>query len=114
MLAANYWTEHKVPNEEVRERTEGAEGICNSIGKIIISTNQAPTPELPRTKLPTKGCTWSDPTHGSSCICSRGWPCKASMGGEALGPVKAQCPSVGECQGGERGVQECMGGWMGR
>jgi hypothetical protein len=23
------------------------------------------------------------------------------MGGEALGPVKAQCPSVGECQGGE-------------
>jgi hypothetical protein len=23
------------------------------------------------------------------------------MGGEALGPVKAVCPSVGECQGGE-------------
>jgi len=23
------------------------------------------------------------------------------VGGEALGPVKAQCPSVGECQGGE-------------
>ena len=29
------------------------------------------------------------------------------MGGEALGPVKALCPSVGECQGGEVGV----GGW---
>jgi hypothetical protein len=28
-------------------------------------------------------------SHGSSCICSRGWPCQASMGGEALGPVKA-------------------------
>jgi uncharacterized protein YqcC (DUF446 family) len=28
-------------------------------------------------------------THGSSRICSRGWPCQASMGGEALGPVKA-------------------------
>jgi hypothetical protein len=26
------------------------------------------------------------------------------MGGEALGPEKAQCPSVGECQGGETGV----------
>jgi hypothetical protein len=26
------------------------------------------------------------------------------MGGEVLGPVKAQCPSVGECQGGEVGV----------
>jgi hypothetical protein len=43
-------------------------------------------------------------THGSSHMCSRGWPCWASMGGEALGPVKAQCPSVGECQGGEAGV----------
>ena len=31
------------------------------------------------------------------------------MGGEALGLVKAQCPSVGECQGGEGGV----GGWVG-
>ena len=26
------------------------------------------------------------------------------MGGEALGPMKAQCPSVGECQGQEAGV----------
>jgi hypothetical protein len=23
------------------------------------------------------------------------------MGGEVLGPVKARCPSVGECHGGE-------------
>jgi hypothetical protein len=29
------------------------------------------------------------------------------MRGEALGPVKTRCPSVGECQGGEAGV----GGW---
>ena len=26
------------------------------------------------------------------------------MGGEALGPEKAQCPSVGECQDNELGV----------
>jgi hypothetical protein len=26
------------------------------------------------------------------------------MGGKALGPVKALCPSVGECQGQESGV----------
>ena len=26
------------------------------------------------------------------------------MGGEALSPVKALCPSVGECQGQEAGV----------
>jgi hypothetical protein len=25
-------------------------------------------------------------THGSGCICSRGWPCWTSVGGEALGP----------------------------
>jgi hypothetical protein len=49
-------------------------------------------------------------THGSSHICSRGWPCRTSMGGEALGPVKAQCPCVGECQGGVVGV----GGWVGK
>jgi hypothetical protein len=43
-------------------------------------------------------------THGSSCICSRGWPYWASMGGEALGLVKVIYPSVGECQGQEAGV----------
>jgi hypothetical protein len=43
-------------------------------------------------------------THGSSCICSRGWPCWTSMGGEALGPVKVLCPSIGECQDREVGV----------
>ena len=26
------------------------------------------------------------------------------MRGEALGPVKAQCPTIGECQGQEAGV----------
>ena len=36
-------------------------------------------------------------THGSSPIYNRGWPCQASMREEAHGPVKAQCPNVGEC-----------------
>jgi hypothetical protein len=31
------------------------------------------------------------------------------VGQEAFDPVKAQCPSVGECQGGKAGV----GGWLG-
>jgi hypothetical protein len=43
-------------------------------------------------------------TQGSSWVCSRGWPYGTSMRGEALGPVKAQCPSVGECQYREVGV----------
>jgi len=40
------------------------------------------------------------------------------VGGEALGPVKARCPSVGEGQGGEVGVgggapseKQGDGGW---
>ena len=31
------------------------------------------------------------------------------MGGEDLGPVKAKCPCVGECQGGEAGVDGHVG-----
>jgi hypothetical protein len=42
-------------------------------------------------------------THGSSRICSREWPCGTSVR-DVLGPVKAQCPSVGECQDKESGV----------
>ena len=42
-------------------------------------------------------------THGSRCIGSRGWPCWTSKGGEAPGPGKAQCSSVGEYQDREVG-----------
>jgi hypothetical protein len=46
-------------------------------------------------------------------------PCLSSMRGEALGPVKALCPSVGECQVqeaglgglGSRGSREGIGGF---
>jgi hypothetical protein len=44
-------------------------------------------------------------THGWSRICSRRWPCQASMGREILGPVKAQCPP-------SRGMPG-KGGWSG-
>jgi hypothetical protein len=37
-------------------------------------------------------------------VSENGWPSWSSMGGEALGPVKALCPSVGECQGQEAHV----------
>jgi hypothetical protein len=32
----------------------------------------------------------------SSCICSRGWPNRPSVGGEALGFAKIICSSTGE------------------
>jgi hypothetical protein len=35
MLAANHRT-----NGRVRETNEGAEGVCNTIGRTTISTNQ--------------------------------------------------------------------------
>ena len=37
-------------------------------------------------------------THGSSCVCSRGWPSRSSMGGEAVGPVKALGSSIGNAR----------------
>jgi hypothetical protein len=46
--------------------------------------------------------------HGSSYLCSRGWTCRASMVGEALDPVNAWCPSVGEFEERKVGV----GGWV--
>ena len=56
-------------------------------------------------------------THGSSCICSRGWPSWSSMGGEAIGPVKVLCPNIGKCQGQEAGEGGLMsrksGEWIG-
>jgi len=102
MLAANHWTEHGDPNWGVRERTEGAEGVFNPIRRTTISTNQ-PDPQS------TQGLNHQPKnthvgTNGSSHICSIGWHCLASIGGEALCPVKAHFPSVGECQCGKVGV----------
>jgi hypothetical protein len=53
MLSVNHWTEHRVTNGGARERTQGAEGVCNPIGGTTISTNQYAT-EIPGTKPPTK------------------------------------------------------------
>jgi hypothetical protein len=30
------WTEHRVPNEGARERTQGAEGVCSLIGRTRV------------------------------------------------------------------------------
>jgi hypothetical protein len=45
MLTVNHWTEHRDANGGAKERTEGAEGVCNPIGRKI-ATNQ--TPKAPR------------------------------------------------------------------
>jgi len=101
ILTANQWTEQGDPTGRVRERTEGAEGVCNPKGRTTISTNQTP-PVLPGINYKPKSThRW---THGSTHTCSRGWHCSASIGGKALGPVKAHFLNVHECQCLEMGV----------
>ena len=86
MLAVNHQNELWEPNVEVRGRTEGAEEVCNIIGKTTISTKQTPqsSQELKLQPKKTHGG-----THGSSYICSRGWPYLTIMGEKILGPVDA-------------------------
>jgi hypothetical protein len=82
MIAANDWTELGVSNRGVRERSEGIEWDCNPTGRTTISTNQSPKR--------FQGLSYQQrSTHGSRYICSKGWPCHASMEGEVLGPIKA-------------------------
>ena len=99
-LTAIHWTEHWVSDGGARERTQGAEEVCSPIGGAPIWTNQHPQSSQGLNHQPksTHGG-----NHGSSCICSKGWPCGTSMRGEALGLVKARCPSVGESQ--DRGTR---------
>jgi hypothetical protein len=42
MLPTYHGTEHGISNGGVRERTEGAEGVCYPIGRTTISTNLIP------------------------------------------------------------------------
>jgi hypothetical protein len=104
MLTANHWTEPLIPTGGVRERTEGAEWVCNPRGRTTISTNQnsQSSEGLSHQPKSTHGG-----THGYSCVFNRGWPCQTSVGGEAFGPVLVLCSSIGDCQGQEVGL-----GWL--
>jgi hypothetical protein len=84
-----------VPNEGARESTQGVEGVWSPIGGTSIWTNEYPQSSL---ELNHQSKKTHGGTCGSSCICSWGWPSQSSMGGKALGPMKALCPSIGEGQ----------------
>ena len=43
MLTIIYWMEHRAPNGEARESTQGAEGVCSPIGGTTLWTNQYPS-----------------------------------------------------------------------
>ena len=87
MLTDIYKLEHRSPNREARESTQGAEGVCNLIGGTIW-TNQYPQSLF------------------SSCICSRRWPSWPSMGREAPWPCKFYISQYRGTQGQEAGVGE--------
>jgi hypothetical protein len=104
MLTTNHWTEHDIPNREVSERTEEVEEDCNPTVRTTISTNQS-------AKSSQKLSHQKRNTHGSSCICCRGWPCHASMGREVLGSMKARLmPQCRITEGREMGVGGGVGG----
>jgi hypothetical protein len=95
MLTAihHHRTEPGDPDGRARGWNEGAGGDYKSIGGAV-STNW--------TLLSSQGLNHQPKnTHGriygSSCICNRGQPYQASLRREALGPVEARCPSIGEC-----------------
>jgi hypothetical protein len=81
------------PMEELGEGLKELKSIA-SLGRRTLSTNWTPQSShgLNHQSKSTHGG-----THGSGCLCSRGWPYLASMGGEALGPVESWCPSIGRC-----------------
>jgi hypothetical protein len=57
MVIANHWTERGVPDGGIGERTEEAEGVCNSMREQQFqskSVNWPDHPELLGTVLPTK------------------------------------------------------------
>jgi hypothetical protein len=67
-----------LPHRSFRGRTEGAEGVCNTIGTRKISTNWIPESYQGLNHLPknTHGG-----TYGSGCICSTRLPYLASIRG---------------------------------
>ena len=110
MLTAIHGTEHRVPIEGARESTQVVEGICSPIGGTSICTNQYPQSSQGLNYQPKS---MHGGTHGSRCICSMGWHHRTSMGGSALGPVKARYPSIGKCQDREEEVGRLVSRWKG-
>jgi hypothetical protein len=83
MLEANHRTKPWDANGGVRAKTEELKGF--ETHRKNSNINQPDLPELPGTKPPIN----IGGTRGSCCLCSRGLPQLASMGGNAVDPVKA-------------------------
>jgi len=84
MLAANHQTEQGDHKGGVREGTEGAERVCNPIGRTK-STNQ--TPRVPRDQTTNQRIHMKGPMAPAAYVAEDGLVCH--QGGEGVGPVNA-------------------------
>jgi hypothetical protein len=75
--------DHRAPNGGARESTQGAKGICNSIGGTTLWTNQLLTLSAYVSKDGLVGHHWKE---------------------RPIGLANFICPSTGECQGQKGGV----------
>jgi len=87
MLAANHRTEHGDLSGGVRGRTEGAEWVCNPIGRTTILTNQ--------TLQSSQGLNHQRKytIHMEGLMAPAVYVAEASIGGEVLSPVKVHFPN---------------------
>jgi hypothetical protein len=87
---------------------EISERLCNPIQRTTISNNQTTPLSQSSQGVNQQPKSVHGGAYGFSTICSRGWPCLTSIGGEILGSVKV-LPQCRGMPGGEVGV----GGWDG-
>jgi hypothetical protein len=90
MLTVIYWMDHRAPNGGARESTQGAEGVCNPIGGKHYELTSTPR------------------ALDSSCICSRRWPSRPSLGREVPWSWKLYMPQYRRTTGPRSGS-----GWVG-
>ena len=93
MPSDNHISEYWDSDGRGREEIKKAEGVCNLIGRITISTIQITQSSQGLNHQPENT---HETIHGSSSLCSRGWPFLATKGLEAHGPVKTCYLNIGE------------------
>jgi hypothetical protein len=75
--------------EEIEKRPKELKAVNSTIGGTTIWTNQYSSSSQGLNCQPNSTHV---ETHGSSCLCSRGWPSRSSMWGEAIGLWRFNAP----------------------
>jgi hypothetical protein len=84
----------------IKELEKGLKDLKGFATRTTVSINQTSPTSSQGLKHQPKSI--HGETHDYSRICSRGWPCQASVEEEALGPVKARCLSEGNARAGSQ------------